>query len=373
MTAGGLGTWALYQPQADAPRRAPSVAAGPPPPPPLVAPDSRARVAPDPPAPASAASDPSAEWPTDEVATPEAAASALGPPPPVPPASSADAAASARRASAPYPGMPKVGAVAPGTATTATVAASASLATSASPDSAASAADNAAAAPVAAASAAAAEPPRIGPGAIEWSQALQLPTLNDVPWRLGLGFEHLSRIELDGRSRHASARDCRELLAALDAGLLLSLEQDVPAANFEAANCRAIALIGRAGRATRSHVKDLRLDASSVPRLPTEVATAVDAAARARLAAATARRQALPSLFPDLGAAVQGASLVLSADDWESRLHVLARGDFDHDGQEDLLLSVIERTVDNRFENTKLFIVTRDGPDSSLRVVLQVH
>ena len=197
--------------------------------------------------------------------------------------------------------------------------------------------------------------------------------MKDVPWRLGLGFEHIGRIELDGRTRNATARNCRELLAALDAGLLFSLAQDVPAANFEAANCRAIALIGRAGKATRSHVENFRLDVSSVPRLPTEVATSVDAATRARLLAATARKQALPSLFPDLRAVVQGASLVLSADDWESRLHVLARGDFDHDGQDDLLLSVIERTVDNRFENTKLFIVTRDGPDQPMRVVQQVH
>ena len=41
--------------------------------------------------------------------------------------------------------------------------------------------------------------------------------------------------------------------------------------------------------------------------------------------------------------------------------------------RDDLLLSVIERTVDNRYENTKLFIVSRDGPDQPLRVVRRVH
>lgn len=200
-----------------------------------------------------------------------------------------------------------------------------------------------------------------------------MPAIADVPWRLGLSFETINRIELDGRNRDATARNCRELLAALDAGLLFALDQDVPAANFEAVNCRAIALVGRAARPASSQVDGFKLDAANVARLPVEVATSPDAASSARLAAAAARGQSLPALFPDLIVRPNGATLLLAAGNWESRLHILARGDFDLDGRDDLLLSVIERTVDNRYENTKLFIVTRDGADQPLRVVRRVH
>lgn len=385
LAVAGLGTFALHREHAG--RAAP---------PPLLAGVTapailRPAVAPaEPPLPAataaSAATD--GELPPDEAAPPNAAASlatsatpsaaaspATSPaalpataPTPAPaahtartPAGPASAVAATVRAAPPPPSPPASAAPAPAAAPAAQTA-------QADPPSPAGSAAPASAAPVARVA-----PSRSGPGAAEWSKVLQLPTLKDVPWRLGLAFETINRIELDGRSRNATAQNCRELLAALDAGLLMSLSQDVPAANFEAVTCRAIALISRAGRATRSDVESLRLDAASVPRLPAEVATAVDAAGSARLAAASARQQPLSALFPDLRSRLQGDTLVLAAGNWESRLHLLARGDFDHDGQDDLLLSVIERTVDNRYENTKLFIVNRDAPDAPLRVVRQVQ
>lgn len=375
LSVGGLATWALYQQHAgrDQLSAAPPLPATPSASAPPVAPEVVAL----------AASTPAAnELPPDEAGGPEGAASAPAIPPAVAsaasaaPDTSAPSAASTPRSPAPAvmappPALPALAASSPPAAPAPAAAAASLPARTAS--AAGGPAEARAEAPAPAAPIASAGAPRSGTGAAEWSQALQLPTLKDIPWRLGLGFETISRIRLDGRSRNATAQNCRELLAALDAGLLMALDQDVPAANFEAVACRAIALVGRAGRATRSSLEGFKLDAASVPRLPAETATAVDAATAARLAAASARQQSLAALFPDLRSRVQGDTLVLGAGDWESRLHVMARGDFDLDGQDDLLLSVIERTVDNRYENTKLFIVTRDAPDQPLRVLRQVH
>ena len=63
------------------------------------------------------------------------------------------------------------------------------------------------------------------------------------------------------------------------------------------------------------------------------------------------------------------AYLIVWIAGWEIRLEIVGRGDFDHDGVDDILLLVHVKALAGRDVAVNLFVLSREKTDAVLRVV----
>lgn len=169
-----------------------------------------------------------------------------------------------------------------------------------------------------------------------------------------------------------TVRSCRELADARRDGFVSDAQSmvEMKAANAFATACRMLEIVSRAAPSKRSFVAEFRLDASAPARLPpcypfgTEEA---DEEARANAAAGKSWREAVPSLVVEKTSA--DGLVVLEPGVARFALETRARGDFDGDGTEDLLLHVGYRADGGSMGGSWHQILTRDTRDAVLRVL----
>jgi hypothetical protein len=135
--------------------------------------------------------------------------------------------------------------------------------------------------------------------------------------------------------------------------------------------CGTLSLLTTAKPATSSHVRDVSFtSAALLSLLPAEVATAVSDDEHQRRTEATARGATLDAYDPrarisessDLSVQIlegDGSSVIL--------LRRQALGDFDGDGLEDLVLSVVNAMTEGTLSTARLLVLTRKQPTGPLQ------
>jgi hypothetical protein len=89
--------------------------------------------------------------------------------------------------------------------------------------------------------------------------------------------------------------------------------------------------------------------------------------------AAESRGQTLRDYRPGVLAQAHDGMLVLKGDTWESSVEVLARGDFDASGFEEILLAAHDRATEGTFESTRVLLLTRRGDGGPLSTLKRLQ
>lgn len=158
---------------------------------------------------------------------------------------------------------------------------------------------------------------------------------------------------------------CRDYLAVRDRMVGSDTDAAYRVVRLQTVPCTALALLRSAGAPTHTALAADFLQETATSSYPASLWPAVSDDERQQLAQPGATLQTAsgkPALL-----VVNGEALELEASNYGLRLTLLARGDFDHDGWEDVALRWEAHSVKGSYTDARLVVLTRTGKESSLR------
>ena len=173
-----------------------------------------------------------------------------------------------------------------------------------------------------------------------------------------------------GHGDRRTIRTCTDFLSIADKPFDTDNERDWQLIWAQGLRCVALQWLKNAQPAKISLLDNFRLDRRAAARLPPQLAlpAAREEVKRARQAAAAC--QSLKVLEPSTKTKIHSESKVtFEAKGWKAEVIEYARGDFDGDGFEDLLLRRDGGLKGGSYYRTNVFILTRTPKDKCLRVV----
>ncbi len=200
-----------------------------------------------------------------------------------------------------------------------------------------------------------------------WSPVLELASLAAIPARFERPFhEPVDLIKGEVRS---NAANCPALLAARAQGASPADDRDLAIERDEGARCIALQQLSHARGAPAGALAGFDLGTAKAAQLPPTLAVPFGKRDDARAQAAEGRGQTLRDYLPDAVVQAGAGALAIKGDTWETRVEVLARGDFDGSGREELLLAAHDKATEGTFESTRLLLVARrdDGALTTLK------
>lgn len=170
---------------------------------------------------------------------------------------------------------------------------------------------------------------------------------------------------------------CRQYWDARTRGLAGTTAVDVGDLLTVGARCAAIEAIGRAGTPKQSAVRSFTWSPADLDSLPANLALAVTAVDSARLWRAAEAGATLRRVDPGLRATVDHQSpgdtaLVVESSVQQLRIELLARGDFDGDGWDDMLVRVVAGARGGSFATQHVHVLSRRRAGVPLSVVRQL-
>lgn len=212
---------------------------------------------------------------------------------------------------------------------------------------------------------------------IWWSPSLGLEKLDDAekyledPASLGGG---VSLIKVEGDERQeATAESCGSLNRLMQKGYHAGFAMhSIRVVLYHLAKCYAIELLLEARPAKKSYVRDFRLDADSMNYLPAMVKPSPSCDWLCRQYVANERRISWKQFEPTGILSVDHVSdhqIKVETSGTNLSMEILARADFNGDGLEDLLLWVHAGAIGGTWGTTKLYLLSREKPESVLWVL----
>ena len=209
-----------------------------------------------------------------------------------------------------------------------------------------------------------------------WSAALELESLDQVEARLRrdlwLGDPEGMDLYVGGGpdGQHAQARDCQSLIELSEAGYQGLGNPNVKVQLLNLAYCRAIALLGQAKPVRVSHLRDLSMNAEALEFLPALVNLQVSCEFICYAVAANERGIGFTKFETPLVVDVRSDDeMVVWTTGWMVILSIVARGDFNADGVDDMLLLANGGATEGTYGASRLYFMTRDAPGAVLRVI----
>ncbi len=201
-----------------------------------------------------------------------------------------------------------------------------------------------------------------------WSPKLEVESLDKIDERLSrkfpVGGQIEARRERNGVEETALMDSCATTMRLADAGFeatKYSLQRAI------LAECQAIELLAKMRPATQSFVHDFVLDETAHNYLPAmlDLSSSCDRACRLHVA----NEYRIP--WRDVGTIEKverkdgSENLVMITTTWSfNTIELLARGDFNGDGLEDILIEAGGRARGGTSKGTSLYLLTRDKDDS---------
>lgn len=225
---------------------------------------------------------------------------------------------------------------------------------------------------------------------VVWTRSLELRSQGDVERRLAEPAPDTAEyVVWNARCSRAGGqnrcvpvdtivtRSCREFSDALKQGLSGQTTVDRDAIAAVGVRCAAIRAIGTARAAKASAVRTFRLTRRALGELPATLALAVTDQDSVQLWAAGSRGVSLLGETGRASATVEhyasgDTALRVAARDQNLTFEILARGDFDGDGWDDLLVHAVAGARGGSFTTDEVYVLTRRDPGRVLRVVRRV-
>jgi hypothetical protein len=208
--------------------------------------------------------------------------------------------------------------------------------------------------------------------AIWWSPALGLDRIGEVDARLAAPF--IDSIEMTRKGQVVEAKDCRNLLDFRANGYQpyggsLGFARERAAG----ATCIALQMLKTAAAPRTSHLAAFRLTPAAVDVLPPILAMSFIHSGDEAALKAEAKGTSWRDYEPGLRARMDDDELVASGESWEVRVRIYARGDFNADGVDDLLVAVRESATQGSFASTRLVLLTRLEAGAKLATVKRLQ
>ncbi len=164
--------------------------------------------------------------------------------------------------------------------------------------------------------------------------------------------------------------NCRDYVRLVDSIVGAASDQEFRVLRATGARCVALDALQTARPAERSFVAGFGLDQSALRFLPARLALTVSPDDEARLIKAEARQTSLKDFQRDVRIRSSSRNAaVLTANYWTADLTIDARGDFDGDGIEDLLITRRASLNRGSLTTADVFILTRTRLGVPLRVL----
>jgi hypothetical protein len=202
---------------------------------------------------------------------------------------------------------------------------------------------------------------------IWWAKDLNLMNLSDIDQALGKPFDE--RISVASGSNQAQVGNCFDYLKYSDAGYKADSDFQMRMLESLGADCRALALLKDAAPARVSYLQDFRLDTSAPAMLPAQFAIIVSNEEQQSLAAAAHANKSWLEYQPKLKAEQANGRLTVDAAGMRGVLRLYARGDFNGDGVEDLLIREDYAALGGTYSGSRLFLLTRRRGERVLQVL----
>lgn len=212
-----------------------------------------------------------------------------------------------------------------------------------------------------------------------WSPELGLSSLDKIDAELRRPFPSAYKAIIEsgagGSGKKASAQrvtieNCTNYLALAGKSYTTGTPLDDASLSAAGLRCHALRALHEASPAKSSFVSDLHLDAKVLGVLPPTLGVAVAPAELARAQEAAQKGISWGAYEGGIKISPLGAdSVELEGGDWIADLTLYARGDFDGDGTEDLLVRRDGRFTRGTYRISTLFVLTRTEKAGILRVI----
>src|SRR5450432_656854 len=145
---------------------------------------------------------------------------------------------------------------------------------------------------------------------------------------------------------------------------------DAAAMRIEGATCQALRALQTARPASKNPRQAFSLGAETLGQLPAAMGPAVNPADVDRRTKATAAGKSWTFADPEATLMVSDAwTARVKGGGWMTELKVLARGDFDGDGYEDILFEAVSTGTEGRWSDISLRLLTTASGTSVMRIL----
>ena len=206
---------------------------------------------------------------------------------------------------------------------------------------------------------------------VQWVDSLALRSLADIDARLTAHYDYF------GTLAHAGTRaiptTCKEWLELHAQGYAAAGSSEARADDAAIARCVTLEWLRSARAAQRGWVRDIHWGELPLSQLPAALATTESPEREHAVLAASAAQRSLQDL--DGSARIRRSPIANSCEiterDNQSNilLRVEAWGDFNGDGLDDVVATIINSRTQGDYQRTRLLALTRSAADQKLRVV----
>jgi hypothetical protein len=210
--------------------------------------------------------------------------------------------------------------------------------------------------------------------AICWAPELQLRTLTDIENRLARPWDY----PLEVHSRYGRQKQTTAQKPTLMTNCLSYF--DLTTEGFEAspikdqqdlgADCYALRALQQAVPAQHTYLSDFHLNEQAVNYLPPDLGLIISRDDVEKARSANAKGLSWRTVTPPSKVTVENNDTILvEGDGWHVRVKVMARGDFNRDGIEDLLVKTRGWLSEGSYEAVRLLLLTRTQAGGRLSLV----
>jgi hypothetical protein len=210
---------------------------------------------------------------------------------------------------------------------------------------------------------------------VRWAEDLKLARIEDMNARLHLAFEDEFSVTKDHRP--VVVKNCADYLG-MESSFDPPDEQTARVLKSAGIDCLALQALASARPSRSTFLAAFKLDEKSVAVLPPLLGAVVSADDQKRVQAAESEGKSWLAFAPGLKTSADSAggggldgSLAVRLPGWELHLKEYARGDFDGDGIEDVLVRDEIAGTTGTYADVRLFLLTRTSAGAVLRVAKQ--
>lgn len=175
------------------------------------------------------------------------------------------------------------------------------------------------------------------------------------------------------KTERATAADCASARDLQSQGYRALYPRDIAALGVMTARCLGLEALKAAQPARLNYMPESPFSASLVELLPAVLAPATTQEQQQAIERAARDGQPLRKVEVTVGLeAAREDEIHIAGEGWQETLMLLGRADFDGDGKQDWLVRADLAMQHGTHRVSRLFLLTRDSPDSLIRAVREL-
>lgn len=204
---------------------------------------------------------------------------------------------------------------------------------------------------------------------VSWDSSLGLNSQADIQEALSAPWEDAAPFNSTVSETERMVRNCLEYRQAIDQGYE-PLNNLVAAYVIDkAAYCNVLFKLSAAQPSEQTYIADFSLDQETIGTLPPQVGFIISEERTSLASRAYAAGQGLGDFEAYSVIESSREHAQIAGDDWVMKLDVVAHGDFNADGIEDLLMKVNYRATEGSYRDSRVFVLTRTEKSGRIQLV----